>query len=474
MATREQPLTMPATPADGDDDAPARAFLVVYQGGRSRLIDLDEGTAVTVGRSAEATIVLEDTKASRLHARIQREGAGALVEDLGSTNGTFLNGARVRGSARVAPGDELRVGEMRLVLGLSSPRRAIAPMKPEAPIPAVVEHARRAAKSVDRRALFVHPSMHRVRDLLRRVAPSASTVLLLGETGVGKEIVAHELHAASQRRGPFLQVSCAAIPSGLVESELFGHERGAFTGAERRRAGFFEAAAGGTLLLDEVGDLPLETQSTLLRVLDEHAVTRVGGTARLAVDTRVVAATHRDLEAMVRAGSFREDLFFRLAVFVVYVPPLRERRAEILPLARLFCEEAAAALGRKPPAVGADVARLLERHLWPGNVRELRNAVERAVSLSPHDRLAPEALPESIVGASASLVGAAASSAGSSMRDRLESVERQGILDALRACGGNQSRAATRLGLSRRALIYKLRKYGLGSRRGGYSSGAGS
>ena len=284
-----------------------------------------------------------------------------------------------------------------------------------------------------------------------RVAPTDATVLILGETGTGKEVVARAVHAESRRRAaPFVPVSCVALAPGLIASELFGHEAGAFTGAGRRRIGRFEQASGGTLFLDEIGELSADTQAMLLLVLQERVIERVGGDA-VPVDVRVVAATNRDLSAEVTAGRFRADLFYRLNVFPIAVPPLRDRRSDIPELAEHFVRHFAAKHGRAVSRIGAAVLRHLTAHDWPGNVRELQNLLERAVILSDGEGLAFDA--GWLVGASA------AESAGT-----WAAQERHRIRDALRAAGGRvygPGGAAHRLGLNPTTLYGKMRKHGI-------------
>ncbi len=252
-------------------------------------------------------------------------------------------------------------------------------------------------------------------------------------------------------------LNCAALPETLLESELFGHERGSFTGADRRKIGFFEAADGGTLFLDEIGDMPLTLQAKLLRVLERKVITRVGGTTEVPTDARLIAATHRDLDADVRAGRFRQDLLFRIGGFTLMVPPLRDRAAEIVPLAEHFARLTAIEQGRSVPAFADDARDALTGYAWPGNVRELRNAIERALVLCA-DKITATDLPDRLSdnGQRVRPVTNAAD-----MRGHLAEVERAAIVAALDAETNNQTRAARRLGLSRRALIYKMEKYGL-------------
>ncbi len=289
--------------------------------------------------------------------------------------------------------------------------------------------------------------------IIAQVAPSMISVLIIGETGVGKERLASALHARSPRSAaPFLAINCAALSEALFESELFGHERGAFTGADRAKPGLLEAAAGGTLFLDELGEMPLGLQAKLLRVLEQREVLRVGAVQPRPIDVRIVSATNRDLRAEVAARRFRQDLFFRLNGVAIVIPPLRERRSEIEPLARHFLREASAASGRaRPPELPEDAIAALEEHDWPGNVRELRNTIERAVILCTDGVIRHEHLQLGRLGAP----GEAAPEGLSPD----EQEERRRIVEALERCVGNQSYAAEALGISRRMLISRLEKY---------------
>jgi DNA-binding NtrC family response regulator len=281
------------------------------------------------------------------------------------------------------------------------------------------------------------------------IAPAATRVLITGESGVGKEVVAELIHQWGPRaRGPIVKVNCAAIPENLIESELFGHERGAFTGAVQQRIGRFEEAAGGMILLDEIGELPLPLQAKLLRVIHDGSFSRIGSNRALHMDAWVLAATNRDLEAQIVAGSFREDLFYRLNVIELHVPALRERPEDILPLATHFLSRFA----QQPSRFSAAATACLTRYRWPGNVRELRNAMERAALLSRSGIVLPEHLPARVV------AGASAQPAEGGEATQLGQIEQEAILKALRKNNFNRTETAKELAISRRALTYKLQR----------------
>jgi DNA-binding NtrC family response regulator len=291
-------------------------------------------------------------------------------------------------------------------------------------------------------------AMRHVVETAAVVAPSDAPVLITGPSGAGKEVVAQLIHHWSPRRQrPLVTANCAGLPESLIESELFGHTKGAFTGATQSRQGFFRAAHGGTLFLDEIGELPLHLQPKLLRALESGRITPVGSDAPVEVDTRMVAATNRDLEKAVAEGSFRDDLYYRINVVELAVPPLRDRREDVLPLARRFAAEFAGG----PVRLSPQAAQCLLAYTFPGNVRELRNAIQRACLLCRGDVILPEHLPPKVAA-----LGAAAPRPGGD-QDRLSQVERATILATLDECDGNRTRAAKKLGISRRALIYKLR-----------------
>ncbi len=292
------------------------------------------------------------------------------------------------------------------------------------------------------------PAMRHVVETVAVVAPSVAPVLVSGESGTGKEVVAELIHRWSPRAdGPLVAANCAGLPETLIESELFGHTKGSFTGADQSRQGLFRAAHGGTLFLDEIGELPVHLQPKLLRALETGQITPVGSETPMAVNTRLVAATNRNLEEAVADGRFRDDLYYRINVVELLVPPLRERRDDILPLARRFAAE----FSGTPARLSPQAVQSLLTHSWPGNVRELRNAIQRACLLCRGDIILPEHLPPKI----AALAAAAPPAAPD--RGRLSQVERATILATLEECNNNRTHAAKKLGISRRALIYKLR-----------------
>jgi two-component system response regulator AtoC len=304
------------------------------------------------------------------------------------------------------------------------------------------------------------PAMRQVLDRVRQVAATPTTVLITGETGVGKEVIARAVHETSPRRERLLvALNCAAIPGELLESELFGHVRGAFTGAQAAREGKFELADGGTLFLDEIGDMPAPLQAKLLRVLEDSVVERVGSNKRIQVDVRVISSTNRDLAAAVHDGAFREDLYYRLNVFHLESPPLRERTEDVRPLAESFLARFGREFGKGALRLSDGAVARLERHPWPGNVRELQNVMERAAVLSAPAAVIEEALIGELLPPGRS--GDPAPAGGLRLAPALEATERTVVTRALEHCGGNKAEAARALGISERTLWYKLKKYDL-------------
>ena len=536
----------------------------------TQVVHLLEDADIVVGRASTCDIPIDLDAVSRRHAILRRRADRVTIEDLGSRNGTFVNGAAITGVRRLTAGDAIAIGPMTAIVATSSIARRsrqiatmgeledrleseverahryhrtlalvmarfyggpdaitthierlggqlrridvlseysadeIAIVLPESDLAAAEIVATRAAQAGGlkvevgiavfpsdgsspgelistardrlrgvRRAstgkwsvaselgadiICSDPQMKQIFELAKRVAASTITVLVAGETGAGKEVVAGAIHRLSPRSGgPYVRLNCASLPESLVEAELFGHEKGAFTGAIATKEGFFESASGGTLFLDEIGELSPSIQAKLLRVLEHRTITRVGGTAELEVDVRLICATNRDLEVEVKRGRFREDLYFRISAFVIPIPPLRDRPSEIPLLARRFARELAADVGEGGSIDDAAMA-ILAAYDWPGNVRELRNVIERATVISGHGRIDPSHLPDRL--RERSFVASAP--AGSlDVRQRVAVVERDAVVQALEANKGNQTHAARQLGVSRFALIRLMEKHDL-------------
>jgi DNA-binding NtrC family response regulator len=413
---------------------------------------LDEGTTM-VGTHADNDLVLTDATVSRYHLEIRVRRDGIEVRDLDTTNGTKHGGARV--------GSVVLTGAARLRLGKHS----------EVDVEPVDTSVDLGEWSGDRfgDVLGTTQPMKRLFALLAKAAPTEATILLQGETGTGKEAIAEAVHHTSRRtKGPFVVVDCGSIPHELIASELFGHAKGSFTGAGADKQGLIEAANHGTLFLDEIGELALDLQPQLLRVLDRRQVRRVGETQSVDVDIRVIAATHRDLRAMVKAGQFREDLYYRLAVVATQVPPLRDRKADIPALTTWFAEK----MGRGSFAQSPALIDQLQHHDWPGNVRELRNVVERALSLGDAaladlgDGATPRSSPPSVAGDDASAPRASNPDVldlpfKEAKAQLVEVFERDYLTALLARHHGNISRAAAEAGIDRNYIHRLVKKYGL-------------
>jgi len=444
---------------------PVRVYLVVFaKEGPGHVLDLEDGGEVSFGRTPGATIVIDDPRISRKHAVIRRVGGDVFVRDLGSRNGTKVRGDVLRNEEKlVTAGDTIHVGPAEIVVAAVTRDDAILKREAEERAPESTERAEAAPASEDLSFAFdsvvvADPAMQKVFRLARRLGQAPTTVLVAGETGTGKEVVAEQIHRWSARAtGPFVRLNCASLAENLLESELFGHEKGAFTGADKRKIGFVEAAIGGTLLLDEIGEMPLPLQAKLLRVIETKKVVRIGGTAEVPVDVRFLCATHRNLKHEVSAGTFREDLYYRISTFTLQIPPLRERPAEITLLAELFASHVAQRMGVAAPKIALDASEALLKHAWPGNVRELRNAIEHAVVMAEDGTVRAEHLPESVLRPSEPMPIESARA----MKEQFAEVERKNVEAALAAEGGNQTRAAKRLGITRRMLIYKMAKFGI-------------
>ncbi len=419
---------------------------------------LDEGTTM-VGTHVDNDLVLTDATVSRYHLEIRVRRDGIEIRDLDTTNGTKHGGARV--------GQVVVTGAARLRLGKHT----------EVDVEPIDHNVEIGDWPSDRfgDVLGVTAPMKRLFALLAKAAPTDATILLQGETGTGKEAIAEAVHQASRRtKGPFVVVDCGSIPHELIASELFGHAKGSFTGASNDKEGLIEAANRGTLFLDEIGELALDLQPQLLRVLDRRQVRRVGETQPVDVDIRVIAATHRDLRAMVRAGQFREDLYYRLAVVATQVPPLRERKADIPALATWFAER----MGRGSFAQSSALLEQLQRHDWPGNVRELRNVVERALSLGTAAladlgegpaRPTPSPLGGPHADGAADEHGSRRSANPDVLElpfkeakaQLVEAFERDYLQALLARHHGNISRAASEAGIDRNYIHRLVKKYGL-------------
>ena len=406
---------------------------------------LSSGPELAVGSAASNDLVLTDPTVSRHHFVLQVGPDGVILRDLDSTNGTTLAGYRV-GSAHLKPGAILG-------LGLTTLRLDDLAEEIREPLSELAQFGRAIGRSIGMRRLFA---------VLPRIAASDSTVLIEGETGTGKGVLAEAIHGASARAGgPFVVVDCASIPPSLIEAELFGHTRGAFTGAGSARAGAFESAAGGTVFLDEIGELPLDMQPKLLRALDDRIIKRVGSVDPVRLDVRVIAATNRILRQAVNRGAFRADLYFRLNIVRLEVPPLRDRRDDIVLLATSFYEQFVAQPGAPPPPGFIDHLTRLD---WPGNVRELRNAVERAVLMQD-----PELWQDITSGVDQAGADPAAGAAGYpfdealSFRVAKERVtshwERWFVAELVRRHGGNLSRAARAARMDRTHLRELVVRY---------------
>jgi DNA-binding NtrC family response regulator len=422
-------------------DAGIQPAQVRVKQGPNELIHEITDESFTIGKDPTNALVVQDRFISSKHLKVARREGGFHVLDLNSTNGTFLGNVRVF-EVEVPLNTALRVGETELILEPLSKGRQ------EVPFHGIIGN---------------DPSVRQLVDLIERVAPSNAAVAILGESGTGKELVARALHVCSSRANqPFIPINCAAISKELIESELFGHEKGAFTGADKQRKGAFEEAHGGTLFLDEIGELPLALQAKLLRVLESGEIKRVGSSRPSHVDVRVVAATNKDLLAESREGSFREDLYYRLCVVPLMLPPLRSRKGDLEVLAEHFLRTYAPR-GQTVKLTPSALEKL-QQHVWPGNIRELRNVVHRALLL----RKGPKIDSTDITfdqEYSREPHGAAALSlempVGLTLEMMLQRLERQIIENTLRRYNHNKERAAKELGLARSTLFKRLKEWGI-------------
>ena len=442
-----------------------RCKLVVAREGQveERLFDKD---VIHIGAMEDNDLVLEDETVSRNHCRIFVEGDQYLIEDLDSTNGTFVNRVRIR-EAFLRPDVVITLGKTEIRFQPFDERVRIIPAETD-----------RYGEIIGR-----DRKMREIYAILEKIAPTDATVVVEGETGTGKDVVARSIHQFSKREGgPFMVFDCGAVPENLIESELFGHEKGSFTGAHQTRQGVFEMANGGTVFLDELGELQLDLQPKLLRVLEQREVKRIGGTKPIKVDVRIVAATNRNLEEEVRAGRFREDLFYRLTVVRLVLPPLRERREDVRLLARHFLENGHFNRDRdghrRITQFAPGVLDRLSQYDWPGNVRELHNVIERAVSFAEGDTVELADVPEHIAwprGAprdfdsetdvSIPLPDFRATELEGTFKDAKErwvaSFERDYIAGLLKKNNGNISHAAREAEIDRKYFRKLMKKYGI-------------
>jgi transcriptional regulator with PAS, ATPase and Fis domain len=414
--------------------------LLVFWPSGSRSFVLPTSGDVAIGRAEDCLVSIPEPSLSRRHVVIHAQPPRTL-EDLGSSNGTVVDGRRIEPRARVPfvrTGTLVEIGDATLVL--------------EAARESAGAHDHHRPETAD----AAEPERARRERLIARVAESAIAVLIVGETGAGKEVLAERIHAASARRtAAMVRLNCAALPETLMEAELFGYEKGAFTGASASKPGLIEAADGGTLFLDEVAELGLGAQVKLLRALERGEVTRLGATKERKLDLRVISATHRDLRSLIARGTFREDLYYRLNGITIAVPPLRERTGEIIGLARAFVESASAKARRAPVAITPEAIAALRAHSWRGNIRELRNVMERALVMCEDGAIGPEHL---ILEEPALRDDHEVSA---QVQRRLADKERAELVAALEKCDLNQTHAAKLLGVSRRTLINRMVKHGL-------------
>ena len=443
MSTPVRPSGGPhqTLPEPAPENTLAGDFLLVA--GDGRLSSHALGQALVIGRGDDCDVVIEHPTLSRRHAVVQA-GPPITVQDLDSMNGTRIGAETRRGGEPIviAVGDTFQIGPFTMV---------------------VVARSRPDDGSASWRDLLrvTDPTFDGVPSMIHELAASDANVVILGETGVGKEVLAETIHRRSGRRGELVRINCAALNEPLLESELFGHEKGAFTGATSVKIGLLEAADLGTVFLDEIGELPAGLQAKLLRAVERREVLRIGSTRAIAVDVRFVAATNRDLPAEVDAGRFRRDLFFRLDGVTLAIPPLRDRKGQIGQLALHFLDEACRRAGRPPVKLRAETLDALRRHGWPGNVRELKAVLERALLLSrgedpkvSHLAFATRADPAREVPPAPPAEPDAPDDLSAGERD-----DRARVIRALDACAGNQTRAARQLGISRTTLVNKVRLY---------------
>ncbi len=462
--SKKFPDFIPPTKVHYDGQKPTihlrKCKLTTQVGGRTRE-HVFEKNIVTIGAMEDNDLVVSDETVSRYHCKIEQGDTGYLLVDLGSTNGTFINRVRIK-EAYLKPGCTIALGNAELKFHAADEKVEIVPSKKE-----------RLGRMVGR-----HIKMRELYSVIEKIAPTGTTVVIEGETGTGKEVVAQSIHDLSTRKdGPMMVFDCGAVPDNLIESELFGHEKGSFTGAIMTRQGLFEMAHGGTLFLDELGELPLDLQPKLLRALEQREIRRVGSNKPIKVDVRIIAATNRNLEDEVRNGRFRQDLFYRLSVVRVFLPPLRDRIEDVALLVKHILSEAHYNKlpdgKQKISAISRAAMDLLSAYKWPGNVRELVNTIERSVSFAEGELIEPRDLPEVLRGEEQPLrrsgAGGSAGSAGTDVdgtfKDAKErwvsSFERDYILTLLKKNKFNISHAAREADIDRKYFRKLMKKYSI-------------
>ncbi len=442
----------------------AGRFIVIAGPARGLVIPIGDGG--TIGRDESNAIAIPDMALSRRHCTIELAGddhdCRYVLRDADSRNGTIVNGLPIM-QHQLADGDQLRIGDSALIFVLESKPAAIgegaipqaestatAAFEFEMPVTPALRFV--SALTIERDLVGESPSMQALYQRVSKAAPSESTVLICGESGTGKELVARAIHANSSRaQGPFVAINCAAVPEGLMESELFGHEKGAFTGALAQKKGRLELANGGTAFFDEIGELAPSLQAKLLRVLQDRRLERLGSTRAVPIDVRIVAATNRNLEAAIKGGTFRQDLYYRLNVITLSLPPLRERLDDLPLLITYFVRKYASRSGRRVRGVTREARARLMKHDWPGNVRELENTIERALVLGSEEWIGINDLPEQLLEGPAEALTDA-------YHDRVNDAKRQVIREAVERAGGNLAQAARLLQLQPTYLHRLMRK----------------
>lgn len=475
---REHKTAVPSDRGSGEKRLSHFVLLIATDAqGEVSIVPLE--SSVVAGRDDDCDLVCRDQIVSRTHVRFEWKHDALWIEDLNSSNGTFVNGTRVQ-REQIFPGDTVTLGEISIIAHFIVPMRGrIVPVGSSctARTDDLIKEITYLSPEQNNPSswVFESPAMKKIEQLVDRIAWSDIPVLICGETGTGKEVIATEIHRRGDRRAkPIRCLNCGAIPEHLVESVLFGHERGAFTGADRQTKGVFEESHRGTLFLDEIGEMPLAAQVALLRVLESKRIVRVGSSQEIAVDVRVIAASNRDLEQMVARGTFRQDLFYRLNAMPLLLPALRDRREDIVPLAKYLLKQECHRQERAVEIIGIDrsALRYLIAYDWPGNVRELRNVIQRAVLVATGNVITPEELPEHFrldqplpnaeeTVASTSADERDATSTHRSFHELVRELEIKLLIAGLSQSDGNKTETALRLKIPLRTLTHKLKEYQL-------------